>query len=173
MNKNKLVFNALGIALVFVVTAMITLPMPGAGYINIGDSVLLLFASVSSPISAFIIGGVGSALADLFLGYTNYALFTLVVKGIEALLVVLVIKGLKKISKNTAYAYIIAFIIAVLWMILGYMITANIMYSSFETALTTLPGNFTQGGISAVIAIIGYEVFKKIVEHFPKFKTLN
>ena len=63
MKVNDIVTAALGIALVFLATWLLKVPNGIQGYFNLGDGFLLLFASVLNPFLAFMVGGVGSALA--------------------------------------------------------------------------------------------------------------
>ena len=88
MNKNKqqlLVLYSLFIALVTTVTYF-GFPMP-FGYINLGDAIIFSIALVFGPVAGFISGAVGSALADIILGYAIWAPFTFVIKGLEGYLV--------------------------------------------------------------------------------------
>ncbi|MDX9762690.1 MAG: ECF transporter S component, partial [Desulfomonilia bacterium] len=56
---------ALFIALVAVSTMIIRIPVPQTnGYMNLGDSMVLLAALFFGPVGGFIAGGIGSALAD-------------------------------------------------------------------------------------------------------------
>ena len=73
MKVNDIVTAALGIALVFLATWLLKVPNGIQGYFNLGDGFILLFASVLNPFLAFMVGGVGSALADLSGGYGMYA----------------------------------------------------------------------------------------------------
>ncbi|MFR5081007.1 MAG: ECF transporter S component [[Clostridium] innocuum] len=82
-----IVTAALGIALVFLATWLLKVPNGIQGYFNLGDGFLLLFASVLNPFLAFMVGGVGSALAILAAGMVHVcAIFTLLIKGMEAVL---------------------------------------------------------------------------------------
>ena len=83
----ELCISALGICLVFCATFLIKIPNGFQGYFNCGDGMILAFAPFVNPLFAFLIGGVGSAIADIVSGYASYALFTLVIKGIEGLLI--------------------------------------------------------------------------------------
>ena len=86
MKVNDIVTAALGIALVFLATWLLKVPNGIQGYFNLGDGFLLLFASVLNPFLAFMVGGVGSALADITGGYGMYALFTLLIGGCSCFL---------------------------------------------------------------------------------------
>jgi uncharacterized membrane protein len=71
-------------ALVCVLTMTVSIPVPATGgYINIGDLGVMLAGLIFGPLIGFISGGIGSALADIFIGYPNWAIWTFLVKGLE------------------------------------------------------------------------------------------
>ena len=88
----EMVLAALGIALVYITTMFIKLPNSIGGYLNLGDGFILLFAGFLHPFTAFLVGGLGSALADLTGGYGTYAIATLIIKGIEGGLIALLVR---------------------------------------------------------------------------------
>ena len=69
----KLVLAALLAALVCVATMVVQIPSPMQGYVNLGDCFVLLSGWLLGPWYGFAAGGIGSMLADLFLGYAHYA----------------------------------------------------------------------------------------------------
>ena len=71
-------------ALTAAATIAIPVPLPGGGYANAGDVLVLLSAFVLGPGLGAAAAGVGSALADLILGYTIYAPGTLIIKAADA-----------------------------------------------------------------------------------------
>lgn len=80
------------IALTAVVTIFISIPTPGAGYLNFGDAIVYIAAACLGPVGGMLAGGIGSAIADLALAYSIWAPFTLVIKGLEGLICGLLIK---------------------------------------------------------------------------------
>ncbi|MHA1684527.1 MAG: ECF transporter S component [Promethearchaeota archaeon] len=75
-------------ALTTVVTMILAIPIPASsGYFNFGEALIYVTAFLFGPYVAFVTGGVGSALADLFLGYGYYAPGTFIIKGLEGLVV--------------------------------------------------------------------------------------
>ena len=75
-------------AIVCVVTMSFTFYVPATrGFFNIGDSMVFLSALLFGPLVGAFAGGVGSAIADLLLGYSYYAPATLVIKGFEGYMV--------------------------------------------------------------------------------------
>src|SRR6056297_823212 len=87
----KLVYTALMAAIVAVVTMAVPLPTPAGGIYNIGDSMVMLGAILLGPIPGALAGGIGSFLADMILGYTQWAPWTLVIKALEGLIVALIV----------------------------------------------------------------------------------
>ena len=98
------------LALASIFLAMITLvTMYGMvpivwGYLNLGDAMIMLSATILPISLAGLVGGIASALADLLGGYSQYALFTLVIKGLEAMMVAaeasLYVLGISGASKS-------------------------------------------------------------------------
>jgi uncharacterized membrane protein len=75
-------------ALVFIVTSSFSIYIPATrGFFNIGDSMVFLTALLFGPLIGAFTGSVGSALADLWLGYPYYAPATFVIKGFEGFIV--------------------------------------------------------------------------------------
>jgi uncharacterized membrane protein len=72
------------VALVAVSTIMFTVYVPATrGYFNIGEAAVFTVALLSGRYFGAVAGGLGSALADILLGYYVFAPATLVVKGLE------------------------------------------------------------------------------------------
>lgn len=153
MNKkifttHNLVLFALFIAMTVVMTLIIRIPIPFAqGYVNIGDSILLLAGILMGPAGGFWIGGIGSALADLFTGYSFYAPITFLVKGIEGLLC-----GWLFINLPSSKPLIPA-LIAGVWMALGYVLGDWILFS-LAAGLAAFPMNLLQGIVGALMAAL-------------------
>ena len=84
-NRTRLiVLSALFAALACVATMVIRIPSPFKGYLNLGDSVVLLSGWLLPPVYGALAAGLGSALADLFSGYVTYAPATFVIKALMA-----------------------------------------------------------------------------------------
>lgn len=155
-STRQLTFAALFIAMTTVATMVISIPIPGTnGFVNIGDSFVLLSGLLFSHYFGAIIGGVGSALADVFLGYSIYAPITLIVKGVEGFIV-------GKINGSSKTSTIIAVICAVIWMPIGYFIFEALIFN-VPIALGSLLANYIQGTVSGVLAIVLYPIIVKII----------
>jgi uncharacterized membrane protein len=78
----KLVISGLMIALVFIGTFSIRIPVPFTqGYIHAGDSMIFLSAILFGWKTGALAGGIGSALADA-MGYPHWIIPTLIIKAL-------------------------------------------------------------------------------------------
>ncbi len=101
------VYTAVFTSLVFLATVMIVVSTPATrGFFNLGETMVYTTALVTlNPWISFIAGGVGSALADVFLGYSHYAPGTFAIKGVEALLVVFLVKVFSRLRKYSLLVF--------------------------------------------------------------------
>ena len=155
----KIVASSMLTSLVCVTTMIIKVPSPLHGYINLGDCVILLSAFLLSPGYAFLAAGIGSALADVFLGYVAYAPATFVIKGIMALCTCLVIKTLSKKLRPTV-ARAIGGGLGEIIMIVGYLVFEGFLYG-FIPSLANVPANAVQGVVGLVVGLLLIMIFEK------------
>lgn len=84
-------------ALVLIATIVLQVYTPATrGYFNLGEVAIYTVAALTSPLTAGIAGGVGSALADLVTGYGIFAPGTLVIKFTEGFAASLLISSFRK-----------------------------------------------------------------------------
>ncbi len=86
------VFAALGCG----ATMVLQVPSPTGGYMNLGDTVVILGAWLLGPLWGAAAGGLGPAMADLLSGYAVYVPGTLVIKALMALAAALLYRALGK-----------------------------------------------------------------------------
>ncbi len=161
ITTRKLCLSALLIALTCVATMVIRIPIPATGgYINVGDSMVLVCGVFFGPFFGVVCGGIGSALADLLGGYTQYALFTLIVKGVEGFIAAKIAGSIVKSDNFFSVRRIIASFASVIWMIVGYFFTDWIL-GDVAAATGSIIGNAVQAGGSVVIFfVVGYALHK-------------
>lgn len=156
-------------ALTCVVTMMISIPIPATqGFINIGDSIVMFSGLLFGPIIGSIAGGVGSSLADIFLGYTNYAIPTLIIKGLEGFIVG-IIANPRKYYKKINYRDIVGVVVGGLTMVLGYFLVEVMFYgfpSAFFETIFNLVFQFGLGAIIAIALIIASR--KRLIDGMPQ-----
>lgn len=162
-----LTLTAVFTALCTVVTMFVLVPDPATkGYINVGDSIIFLCAVMMGPIPALFVGGIGSMLADLLLGYVAWAPFTLVIKGLEGLICGALAHRLfakKEGSKFTVFAVVLAMLCSAAEMVTLYFFSGWILQGSAAAAIASIPSNLIQASLSLVIAsviIFGFGINK-------------
>ena len=158
-NIRKLVIASMLAALCCVATMIIKIPSPLKGYINLGDCIVLLSGWLLSPCYAFFAAGIGSALADVFSGYTMYAPATFAIKGLMAVIAYCLFKILNKKIKNLP-SKIIAGVIAEIVMVLGYFVFEGFLYG-FAPSLVNIPPNAVQGVAGLILGVLLAQVFEK------------
>lgn len=158
---HKLVFTALLAALVCVSTLLIQIPSPMNGYINFGDCFVLLSGWVLGPVWGFAAGGLGSALADIFSGYTYYAPGTFLIKGTVAVIAPLfgvllqksLLRGLRP-ARRLSFACVVSGLAGEAVMVLGYFAYAGLILGNGLAAAASIPGNLVQGGAGILSAVL-------------------
>lgn len=145
------VLIALFSALVCVLTIFVQIPW-GKGYINFGDTLIFLAASLLGPVGGMIAGAIGSSLADLFSGFANYAPFTFVVKGGEGFLCGILYTYVFR-KQRPMLRRLFSMLIAGAWMIIGYFLTDLMLYD-WEASLFNFVSGPIQAGASLVVALI-------------------
>ncbi len=145
------VLIALFSALVCVLTIFVQIPW-GKGYINFGDTLIFLAASLLGPVGGMIAGAIGSSLADLFSGFATYAPFTFVVKGGEGFLCGILYSYVFR-KQRPMLRRLFSMLIAGAWMIIGYFLTDLMLYG-WEASLFNFVSGPIQAGASLVVALI-------------------
>lgn len=146
-NIRTLAIASIFMAMITLVTMYGMIPIAW-GYLNLGDAIIMLIATVLPGPLVFLVGGFASALADVLVAYPQYALFTFIIKGLEGLMISILFLSIKKPMR-----YYIPFVIAGLWIAFGYALTDAFLYQSWGIGITSFGYNIIQGSASAMIAI--------------------
>ena len=158
MKHNQLILltrTAVLAALITIATMVIPIPIPGGGYANAGDIVILITAFVLGPVPAAFAAGFGSAVADLLLGYSAYAPGTLLVKGLAGLTAGLVYQALQKRS-GSFLSMLLAGIAGEAVMVGGYYLFEALILQSAIAAVAGVVPNILQGtaGIAGSLVLM-------------------
>ncbi|HZK38019.1 MAG TPA: ECF transporter S component [Clostridia bacterium] len=159
MNKNlksegiqNLTILGLLIALVAVSTMAIKIPtIATQGYIHLGDSMIFLAAIMFGKKKGAIAGGLGSAMADLLLGYTHWILPTFIIKALMGYGIGIIAD--QESNNLINLRNIIALVFGASWMVFGYFVAGGIMKGSFLVAASSVPANLVQGFVGALLFI--------------------
>lgn len=168
MSTKKLCIMGLLVALTCIATMIIQFPIPATqGYVNIGDSIVLISAVFFGPQVGFVAGGLGSGLADLLSGYPQWAIATFIIKGVEGY-VAGKIAHKYSVSKNFINLYTaVAAVIAMIIMVVGYFIGGSIL-EGIAASIGSVISNVMQAVASLVIFfVLGFALYKaKIYKYF-------
>ncbi|HHV81978.1 MAG TPA: ECF transporter S component [bacterium] len=152
-------YIGIGSAIVCAGTMIIQIPIPQTrGYINLGDALVLTIAMLFGSKIGGLAGGLGSALADILLGYAHWAPFTFAIKGIEGL-----IAGSLAYKAQNTIVRVLSLILAGLEMVAGYFITETFMYG-VGPAVVELPGNCFQAGGGVLISMLLFLAIKRVTK---------
>ena len=144
-------------ALSCVATMVVQIPSPMNGFVNLGDCFVLLSGWLLGPWYGFAAGGIGSMLADIFLGYAHYAPGTLVIKALDAMAAALIVKALGR----KPYAYVVGGVVGELIMVAGYFGYACLLLGKGIGAAASIPGNLVQGAMGLVIGLVLFVLLKR------------
>lgn len=164
MNKvstKKIVLNGLMIALVFLTTYFTRIPGPiPPGYLNFGDVVIMVAAILLGRNSGFLVGSIGSAIADIASpGGLIFAPVTFIVKGLEGYITGIIADSARG-RKSSEKLKIAAVVIGAVVMVIGYFAAELYVLKFFDNtfgytyAIGELPLNLVQGGISAAVGYV-------------------
>lgn len=156
----KIVISAMLAAFTAVLTLVIKIPSPLGGYINLGDALVLFSGWLISPLYSFLAAGIGSALADILLGYAAYAPATFLIKGLMAVTAHIFFRLFEKKSKSLSSLFISG-ALAELVMILGYYLFEAVFFYGFVASAVNIPANSIQAISCLLLGALITNVFKK------------
>lgn len=141
-------------------------PVPG-GHLYLNDIVICFAALIFDPVSAFIVGGVGAFLGDLFF-YPTPMFVSLVTHGLQAVAISLIVG--KKEEMPKLWKSVVALAVGVAIMVTGYSLGRAFIYSTPEYAVLKLPYQFAQAIVGAVLAcVLMYKSpIKRFIYSIPK-----
>ena len=156
----RVILSGLFAALIAVLTALLPIPL-GHGFANPGDVFVLLSGFVLGPVFGFLSAGIGSMLADLFLGYAVYAPATFLIKGLMALVAALLSRAFVKKESPYAIVFIAAIAIACEAIMVGGYFAFEWIFFGLPVAVADVTGNVIQGVFGSVAGTLFISVIVK------------
>ena len=138
-------FMALNIAM-----SSFGVPVPG-GHLYMNDIVICTAAILLDPFAAFMVGGVGAFLGDLFF-YPLPMFVSLATHGLQAVVISLCTQ--RTFKEHPVLASAIGVIIGAIIMVVGYSLGRAFIYSTPEYALLKLPYQILQAVVGAVAGML-------------------
>ncbi len=147
------------------VTMVISIPFPPTrGYFNLGDALVMLSGLLFGARLGGVAGGVGSAVADILLGYPYFAPMTLFIKGTEGFLT-----GL--IGNNKRFTMKVAGVVAgAIAMLAGYFSVETPLYGMGAAIAELVTINSVQVISGAIISLTLVQV---ILRAYPDIRFLK
>jgi len=137
-------------------TMIVRMPIPGTGgYLNLGDMAVVFASLFLGGRWGAVVGGVGSATADLIGGFVLFAPVTLIAKGLEGF-----------IAGTLGKKHLVWVLLAVFVMVVIYFLAELFLPGMGQAAaLSELPFNAIQ---AVVGAIGGVAVYKGVMLALPQ-----
>lgn len=125
-------------------------PVPG-GHFYLNDVVICTAAILLDPLAAFMVGGVGAFLGDLFF-YPTPMFVSLVTHGLQAVVISLCTRRIG--GKGGKTGAIVGVTLGAVIMVVGYSLGRAFLYSTPEYAILKLPYQILQAAIGAVGGVL-------------------
>ena len=142
-------------------------PVPG-GHLYMNDIVICLAAIMLDPFAAFMVGGVGAFLGDLFF-YPLPMFVSLVTHGLQA--VVISVFSHYVMKKHPIISSGIGVTVGAVIMVVGYSLGRAFIYSTPEYAILKMPYQILQAAVGAVLGMVLcwrcgiYMLYNKMMKH--------
>ena len=148
----RLVMTGLFAAMTCVATMLLVVPSPTGGYMNLGDTVVLLGAFLLGPAYGAVAGGVGAALADLRAGYAMYVPATLGIKALMGVTAGLLYRIAGR-RWNPA-GLVVCGVAAETIMVAGYWLYDGLLLGSLVGGAAGIPANLVQAAFGIAAATL-------------------
>ena len=155
LNIRRLTLVALMSALIFVMTAIPQIPTPIGGYVHLGDVIITFSALAFGPWVGAVAGGLGTALADLYVGYPQFAAISLVVHGLQGLAMGLIMR-----RGENAVTLTLTILVGAAIVVGGYFVAEIFLFGIAQASLELLL-NALQGLVGGVAGVPLYLAVKR------------
>ena len=133
-----------------IVMSSFGVPVPG-GHLYMNDIIICTAAIILDPFAAFMVGGVGAFLGDLFF-YPLPMFVSLVTHGLQAVVISLCAHNLS--ADRRGRGALAGVILGVVINVVGYSLGRAFIYSTPEYSLLKLPFQIFQATFGAVVSML-------------------
>ena len=154
MSKTKnLVLTALSIAIVFVATSVIRVPLaPDGGLVHLGSVALFALSVVFGKWTGAVAGSVGMAMFNLTTEWAAWAPFTFVIRFVMGYIIGS-IANMGGCDGSNMKLNLLAVIVAGLWFLPASYVAGAIILSNWVIPVTHIPGNAIQIALMFVLGV--------------------
>lgn len=139
------VFMAMNVAL-----SSFGVPVPG-GHLYMNDIIICTAAILLDPLGAFLVGGVGAFLGDLFF-YPTPMFVSLVTHGLQAVAISLCAHRMMK--EKPVIASLIGVLLGAVIMVVGYSLGRAFIYATPAAAIAKLPYQILQALVGSALGMV-------------------
>lgn len=147
-DPRALALTAVMTAFVFATTRIVLTLTPDGGFIHLGEAGIFLSAFALGPWMGAAVGGLGTALADVSLGFPQWAVFSFVIHGSQGWVV-----GWISGRWPGTMGLVLATIVGGLIVVAGY-VPAGMIIEGIGPALVAIPFNILQVSLGGVASIL-------------------
>jgi uncharacterized membrane protein len=150
-------------AVVTVFTAVVQIRNPASGgYFNLSDVAVVFAAVAFGPWVGLVAGGLGTAIADVLLGFAQFAPLSFVAHGGEGLLA-----GLLALRRPSWL--VPAWLVGVAWMVAAYFVGELALFGAAQ-AVADLAGT---NWIQALAGVLGIALYYAVRAAYPPITQLR
>lgn len=149
---------AVMIAVVYVLTRLVQIPIGSQGFVHLGDAAIYFTAFAFGPWVGAVAGGLGASLVDATTGYAQWAIFSLLVHGSQGFVAGWITRRVPGLRGQMA-----AVLIGGLLVIVGYF-AAGILLTGMGEAITGILPNVLQALSGGVV---GIPLFSAVLRAYP------
>jgi uncharacterized membrane protein len=162
-NPRTLATTAIMTALVLGLTMIHIAQTPIGGYIHLGDAAIFFTALAFGPWAGLVVGGLGTALADVIGGYAIFAPLTFIVHGAQGFIV-----GWIAGEQRTTVRVVLATLAGSLVLVAGYFAGESLIptFGGPAYALTEVPWNFVQ----EIVGTTGVLAYFAVARAYPRIR---
>lgn len=131
-------------------SSVLSIPVPG-GHMYLNDMVIAFAAVVLDPFYAFVVGGIGAFLGDLFF-YPTPMFVSLVTHGAQAVVISLCARKLFPYKRRLGA--VVGMVLGILINVVGYSLGRAFLYSTPEYALVKLPFQILQATAGTIVGYV-------------------
>lgn len=133
-----------------VAASSFSIPVPG-GHFYLCDAVICTAAILLDPLSAFLVGGVGSFLGDLFF-YPAPMFVSLAAHGLQAAVISLCTRHIR--GRRPWLGAVVGVTLGAVIMVIGYTLGRAYVYATPEYAVIKLPYEILQAAVGAAAGVL-------------------
>lgn len=171
---SELTLLALLVAIVFVSTYLVQIPMPFSkgGLVHVGDVAFFTIALIFGSRIGAIAGGVGMGLFDLLSPYAIWAPFTFVIRLLMGIIIGRIAHSGESVGQDIK-KNIVALLASMPILIGGYYVAEAILYGNWVAPVSSISGNIGQFAVGFFGGLALSKVLSslKIIENYHKNGT--